>query len=98
VRGIRGQRRDLFISPVELSKDVSLVSVLWRIDPLLGKDSETNNETVVTMQRRSKHAFTTTVLLLGTVFSTRSVKTSYLEDNWGDPVKPVWRRGRIPPP
>jgi hypothetical protein len=87
VRGIRGQRRDLSVSPAELLKDVSLVSVLWRTNPLLGKDPETNNETrAVAIQRRGKHASTKIVLLLGKVFSIRSVQTSYLEENWGDPV------------
>jgi hypothetical protein len=38
---------------------------LWRIDPLLGKDFETNNETTaVAMQRRGKRASTTIELLL----------------------------------
>jgi hypothetical protein len=35
-------------------------SILWRIEPLLGKDLETNNETIaVDMQRRGKHTSTT---------------------------------------
>jgi hypothetical protein len=43
-------------------------TVLWRIDPLLGKDLETNNETTtVAMQRGGKHASTTIELLLETV-------------------------------
>jgi hypothetical protein len=34
--------------------------ILWRIGPLLGKDNETNNETIaVVMQQRGKHASTT---------------------------------------
>jgi hypothetical protein len=38
---------------------------LWRTDPLLGKCLETNNDTtVVAMQRRGKHASTTTKLML----------------------------------
>jgi hypothetical protein len=42
--------------------------ILWRTDPLLGKDLETNNEkTVVALQRRCKHASTTLELLLETV-------------------------------
>jgi hypothetical protein len=37
---------------------------LWRIEPLLGKDLETNNETTaVAMRRRGKHASTTELLL-----------------------------------
>jgi hypothetical protein len=42
--------------------------MLWRIDQLLGKDLETNNEiTAVAMQRRGKYAFKTIDLLLETV-------------------------------
>jgi hypothetical protein len=42
--------------------------VLWRIDPLLGKDLETKNETTaVAIQRRGKHASTTIGLRLETV-------------------------------
>jgi hypothetical protein len=37
----------------------------------------------VSMQRICKHASTTTELLLGTVFSTRSVQSGYKEENWG---------------
>jgi hypothetical protein len=49
-----------------------LWSILWCIDPLLGKDLETNNETTaVAMQRRCKRASATMELLLETVFSTR---------------------------
>jgi hypothetical protein len=51
----------------------TLPNVLWRVDPLLGKDLETDETTVVAMQRRGKHASTTIELLLETVFSTRSV-------------------------
>jgi hypothetical protein len=41
---------------------------LWRIDPLLGKDLHTNNETTdVALQRRGKHASTTIELLFETV-------------------------------
>jgi hypothetical protein len=43
------------------------VYILWGIDPLLGKDLETNETTTVVMQRRGKHATTTTELLLETV-------------------------------
>jgi hypothetical protein len=58
--------------------------VLWRMDSFLDKHLETDNETTtVTMQRCSKHATTTIVLLLGTVLSVWSVLRSYLEDNWG---------------
>jgi hypothetical protein len=60
--------------------------MLWYIDPLLGKDLETNNETTaVAMHWCHKHASTTIELLLETVFSTFSMPRSYLEDNWGDP-------------
>jgi riboflavin synthase len=45
------------------------------MDPLLGRDLETNKETTaVAMQRRRKHASATIKLLLETVFSTRSVQ------------------------
>jgi hypothetical protein len=64
--------------------------ILWRIDPLLGKDLETSNETIaLVMQRSGKYASTATELLLETVFSTWSVPMSYLEDNWGDLLS--WR-------
>jgi hypothetical protein len=53
------------MSPAELSKDVSLVSVLWRIDSLLGKDLATNETTAVAMQRCGKHASTTIALVNG---------------------------------
>jgi hypothetical protein len=43
--------------------------ILWRIDPLLGKGLETDNETTaVAVQRRGKHAFITLELLLATYF------------------------------
>jgi hypothetical protein len=38
------------------------------------------------MQRHDKHASTTRELLFHTVFATRTVPKSYLEDNWGDAV------------
>jgi hypothetical protein len=51
-------------------------SILWRIDPLLGKDLETNNETTtVAMQRYSKNSSKTIE-----VFSAWSVPRSYLEN------------------
>jgi hypothetical protein len=44
--------------------------ILWHIDPLVGKDLKTNNETtVIATERHSKRASTTTELLLETVFS-----------------------------
>jgi hypothetical protein len=61
--------------------------LLWRIDPMLDKDLETNNETTTAaMQQRGKHASTTIQLLLETVFYNRSVQIGSKEDNWGDPV------------
>jgi hypothetical protein len=49
-----------------LSKKI-LFYILWRIDPLLGKDLETNEETTpVAVQQRSKHASTTIELLFET--------------------------------
>jgi hypothetical protein len=64
-----------------------LTYVLWRIDPLQGKNLETDNETtIVAMQRRGKRASTTIKLLLETVFSTQSVQRGYKEDKWGEPV------------
>jgi hypothetical protein len=60
--------------------------LLWRIDLLLGKDLETNNETTTAaMQQRGKHASKTIELLLQTVFYNRSVQSGSKEDNWGDP-------------
>jgi hypothetical protein len=59
---------------------------MWRTDPLLDKDLETNETTAVAMQRRGKHASTTTKLLLETVFTNQSVQSGYKEGNWGDPV------------
>jgi hypothetical protein len=40
----------------------------------------------ISKQQIGKHASTTTELLLETVFSIRSVKNGYKEDNWGNPV------------
>jgi hypothetical protein len=43
--------------------------MLWHIDPLLGKDLETKNETTaVAMQRRRKHASATIVTVGNGVF------------------------------
>jgi hypothetical protein len=57
-------------------------NVLWRMDPLLGRNIETNNETTaVAMQWRNKHVSTT--IKLETVFSTRFVQRGCKEDNWG---------------
>jgi hypothetical protein len=47
--------------------------IVWRIDPLLGKDLETDETTAVAMQYRGTHALQQLELLLETVFSTRSV-------------------------
>jgi hypothetical protein len=45
---------------------ILLAMILWRIDPLLGRDFEANNETAtVAVQWRRKHASTTIELLLG---------------------------------
>jgi hypothetical protein len=61
---------------------INMETILWRIDPMLGTDIETNNKTTaVAKQRRGKHASTTIDLLLETVFSIRSVQSSYLGDN-----------------
>jgi hypothetical protein len=63
--------------------------ILWRIDPLLGKDLEINNDTTsVAMQRRSEDACTTIELLLEIVFTAWSVPRSCLEETRS-------RRGRI---
>jgi hypothetical protein len=66
------------------------------MDPLLGKDLETNNETtVVAMQQHGKHPSATMELLLQTVFSTRSMQRGYEEDNWVTKLvesQPVKRR------
>jgi hypothetical protein len=59
---------------------------LWRIDPLLGKELETNKAiTAAAMQRRGKHAFRTEILL-EMMFSTRSVQRCYKEQNWGNSI------------
>jgi hypothetical protein len=42
--------------------------ILRRIDPLLGKDLETDETTAVAVQRRGKHTFITLDLLLETCF------------------------------
>jgi hypothetical protein len=64
---------------LHLSTNGKRIYILWRIDPLVGKDLKTNNETTaVAMQRRGKHAFET-------VFSTRPVQRGYKENNWGWP-------------
>jgi hypothetical protein len=43
--------------------------ILWRLDPLLGNDLETNKETTtIPMQLRSKHVSTKTELLVEMVF------------------------------
>jgi hypothetical protein len=55
------QRRRNIAAPILLLKSYTL----WHIDPLLGKDLETNNETTaVAMQWHGKHASTTIELLL----------------------------------
>jgi hypothetical protein len=58
---------------------------LWRIEPLLGNDLETET-TAVAMQRRGKTHLYNNIFTAETVFSTRSVPMSYLEDNCGDQV------------
>jgi hypothetical protein len=59
----------------------SYVTILSHINPVLGKDFEINNETTADgMQRRGKHASTTTELLLETVFTIRSVQRGYKEE------------------
>jgi hypothetical protein len=55
--------------------------ILWHIDPLLGKDLETDNKpTAVAMQWHGKHTPTTAELLLEMVFSAQSVQRGCLED------------------
>jgi hypothetical protein len=70
--------------------------ILWHIDPLLGKDLETNNETTATaMQRCSKHASTTIELLSEMVFCTWFIHRGYKEDSWSElsvESQPVKRR------
>jgi hypothetical protein len=66
---------------------VTLLFVLRPIDPLLGKDLETNNETIaVAMQPRGYHSSTAIEFLLETVFSTPPVQRGYKEENWSEPV------------
>jgi hypothetical protein len=43
------------------------ILILWRIDPLLGKDLETDETTAFAMQQSGKHASTAIGLLLETV-------------------------------
>jgi hypothetical protein len=62
--------------------------ILWCIEPLLGKDLETNETTAVAIKWCGKHASTTIELLLETVFSTQSLKRGFKEDRW-DPVSLV---------
>jgi hypothetical protein len=71
-----------------------ILNILWRTDPLLGKDVETNEKTTVAMQRSGKDAYTTIDLLLETLFSTRYVQKGYKADNWGDLVSygRLWRK------
>jgi hypothetical protein len=72
--------------------------VLWRIDPLLGRNLEANETAAVAVQRRGKHASTTTEFLLSKhvpavasthamggsgVLSTRSVPRSYEKKRTG---------------
>jgi hypothetical protein len=45
-----------------------------------------NKTTDIAMKLRGKHFSTTIELLLEPVFSTRSVQTGNLKDNWGHPV------------
>jgi pyruvate/oxaloacetate carboxyltransferase len=72
----------LFLIVLVPLKAAHFLLVLWRIDPLLGKDLERNNETIaVAMQGRGKHTPTTIKLLSETVFYTRSVQRGYKEDN-----------------
>jgi hypothetical protein len=74
-----------FVLIMETHRDFSAKFELWHIDPLLGKDLETDETTAVVMQRRGKHTSTTTVPVGNGVFMW-FVPRSYLEDNWGDPV------------
>jgi hypothetical protein len=55
------------------------------MDPLLGKDLETNEKEPL-LCNGAVNARTTIELLLETVFSTRSFQKGYKEDNWDDPV------------
>jgi hypothetical protein len=56
--------------------------LLWRIDPLVGKDLETDNDTTAaSMQRRGKYASVTMEFLLEKVFSNPSVQRGYKEGN-----------------
>jgi hypothetical protein len=64
--------------------------ILWRIEPLLGKDLETkkkNQATAVAMHRRGKHASTTTELVLETVLMQPLLgscnRNEYYESYWG---------------
>jgi hypothetical protein len=71
---------------MKFCRPVYTVYILWRIDPLLGKDLETYETTPAAMQRSSKNASAAIELLLETVFSVRPVQSGCKEDNWGDLV------------
>jgi hypothetical protein len=54
----------MFPPPMEDTAREVWSRILWRVDPLLGRDLETNSETTgVAMQRRGKHTSTTIELL-----------------------------------
>jgi hypothetical protein len=60
---------------------------LWRIDPLLGKELETSNETTaIIMQRRGKHASTKIVLQLESVMQSVARQLQQLDYNNGKEV------------
>jgi hypothetical protein len=57
---------------------------LWHIDPLLGKDLETNNETTaVAMQQRGKHAYNNRVAVGNGVMQPVSRHLHYNNENGG---------------
>jgi hypothetical protein len=77
---ITTMRLDCDKSHKESTTDEFEGNIVWRIDPLLGKDLETHNKTTAV----AKHASTTIELLLETVLCTRSAPRNYEEENWGN--------------
>jgi hypothetical protein len=85
-------------------RDIELPNarILQRVQLLLCSTRIKNDDTeLVSRERISKHVSaatdtnTTIALLLGTVFSARSVQNGFNEDNWSDPVEGGYNRGTL---
>jgi hypothetical protein len=61
---------------------------MWRVDPLLGNDSEISKSTKPLLSNRfgNKHVCTATIgnSNIGKVFSVRSVPRCYKQDSWSN--------------